>query len=90
MPTESGNVCFGLGFEVRTRTGDPAGEYGWAGNAGTLFWIDPREQLIAMDLRAELMVVSVPTVDPKRYYLAARTHQPQQSRTSTRRLSIRL
>ncbi len=44
---------FGLGFEVRNRTGDAAlpgtvGEYGWAGNAGTLFWIDPREQLIAI------------------------------------------
>ncbi|MEI7872142.1 MAG: serine hydrolase domain-containing protein [Alphaproteobacteria bacterium] len=44
---------FGLGFEVRTRTGDSAlpgtvGEYGWAGNAGTLFWIDPKEQLIAI------------------------------------------
>jgi CubicO group peptidase (beta-lactamase class C family) len=73
VPTESGNVCFGLGFEARTCTGDSVGEYGWAGNAGTLFWVDPREQLIAMDLRAELMVVSVPTVDPKRYYLAART-----------------
>ena len=24
------------------------GEYGWAGNAGTLFWIDPKEQLIAL------------------------------------------
>jgi len=24
------------------------GEYGWAGNAGTLFWIDPKEQLIAI------------------------------------------
>ena len=44
---------FGLGFEVRTREGDSAlpgsvGEYGWAGNAGTLFWIDPKEQLIAL------------------------------------------
>jgi CubicO group peptidase (beta-lactamase class C family) len=44
---------FGLGFEVRTRTGDAAlpgtvGEYGWAGNAGTLFWVDPKEQLIAI------------------------------------------
>jgi CubicO group peptidase (beta-lactamase class C family) len=44
---------FGLGFEVRTRVGDSAlpgslGEYGWAGNAGTLFWIDPKEQLIAI------------------------------------------
>lgn len=44
---------FGLGFEVRTRTGGAAlpgsvGEYGWAGNAGTLFWIDPEKQLIAI------------------------------------------
>jgi CubicO group peptidase (beta-lactamase class C family) len=44
---------FGLGFEVRTSVGDAAlpgslGEYGWAGNAGTLFWIDPKEQLIAL------------------------------------------
>ncbi len=44
---------FGLGFEVRTATGHAAlpgsaGEYGWAGNAGTLFWIDPKEQLIAL------------------------------------------
>ena len=44
---------FGLGFEVRTSVGDSAlpgslGEYGWAGNAGTLFWIDPKEQLIAI------------------------------------------
>jgi CubicO group peptidase (beta-lactamase class C family) len=44
---------FGLGFEVRQRTGDAGlpgttGEYGWAGNAGTLFWIDPKEQLIAI------------------------------------------
>jgi CubicO group peptidase (beta-lactamase class C family) len=43
----------GLGFEVRTTTGEAAlpgsvGEYGWAGNAGTLFWIDPKEQLIAI------------------------------------------
>ena len=44
---------FGLGFEVRTASGDAAlpgsvGEYGWAGDAGTLFWIDPKEQLIAI------------------------------------------
>ena len=44
---------FGLGFEVRTSVGDSAlpgslGEYGWAGNAGTLFWVDPKEQLIAI------------------------------------------
>ncbi len=44
---------FGLGFVVRTITGEAGisgsvGEYGWAGNAGTLFWIDPKEQLIAI------------------------------------------
>jgi CubicO group peptidase (beta-lactamase class C family) len=44
---------FGLGFEVRTAIGGPGypgsvGEYGWAGVAGTLFWIDPKEQLIAI------------------------------------------
>ena len=52
-PGRPPGLGFGLGFEVRTRTGDSAipgsiGEYGWAGNAGTLFWIDPKEQLIAI------------------------------------------
>ena len=44
---------FGLGFAVHT---DPAGsglngstgEYNWSGLAGTRFWIDPKEQLIAI------------------------------------------
>ncbi|MGD9883129.1 MAG: serine hydrolase domain-containing protein [Reyranella sp.] len=52
-PGRPPGLGFGLGFEVRTRTGDSAlpgsvGEYGWAGNAGTLFWIDPKEQLTAI------------------------------------------
>jgi len=52
-PGRPPGLGFGLGFEVRTRIGDAAlpgsvGEYGWAGNAGTLFWIDPKEQLIAI------------------------------------------
>jgi CubicO group peptidase (beta-lactamase class C family) len=52
-PGRPPGLGFGLGFEVRTREGDSAlpgsvGEYGWAGNAGTLFWIDPKEQLIAI------------------------------------------
>jgi CubicO group peptidase (beta-lactamase class C family) len=47
-PGRPPGLGFGLGFEVRTRIGDSAlpgsvGEYGWAGNAGTLFWIDPKE-----------------------------------------------
>jgi len=52
-PGRPAGLGFGLGFEVRTRTGDSAipgsvGEYGWAGNAGTIFWVDPKEQLIAI------------------------------------------
>ncbi len=52
-PGRPPGMGFGLGFEVRTRTGDAAlpgsvGEYGWAGNAGTLFWIDPKNELIAI------------------------------------------
>jgi CubicO group peptidase (beta-lactamase class C family) len=52
-PGRPPGLGFGLGFEVRTRIGDSAlpgsvGEYGWAGNAGTLFWIDPKEQLTAI------------------------------------------
>ena len=52
-PGRPPGLGFGLGFEVRTRTGDSAlpgsvGEYGWAGNAGTLFWIDPKNELIAI------------------------------------------
>ena len=52
-PGRPDGLGFGLGFEVRTRMGDSAlpgsvGEYGWAGNAGTIFWIDPKEQLIAI------------------------------------------
>jgi len=52
-PGRPPGLGFGLGFEVRTRVGDSAlpgsvGEYGWAGNAGTLFWIDPEKQLIAI------------------------------------------
>jgi CubicO group peptidase (beta-lactamase class C family) len=44
---------FGLGFEVHTRLGESAlegsvGEYGWSGAAGTTFWVDPKEQLVAI------------------------------------------
>ena len=44
---------FGLGFAVRRSDGEAnvpgtAGEYNWAGLGGTAFWIDPRENLIAI------------------------------------------
>ena len=54
-PGRPPGLGFGLGFEVRTTAGEAAlpgtvGEYGWAGNAGTLFWVDPRDQLIALSM----------------------------------------
>ena len=44
---------FGLGFAVRQAAGvagvaGSAGEFMWGGYAGTYFWIDPREQLVAV------------------------------------------
>ena len=38
--------------------GDPTnvGEYGWDGTAGTIFWIDPSKELVAV-----LMTQSVPS-----------------------------
>ena len=44
---------FGLGFAVRQGAGvagvpGSAGEFMWAGYAGTYFWVDPREELVAV------------------------------------------
>jgi CubicO group peptidase (beta-lactamase class C family) len=44
---------FGLGFMVRQEQGlagvpGSPGEFMWAGYAGTFFWIDPKEQLVAV------------------------------------------
>ena len=53
IPIEAPGLGFGLGFQVRREAGvatlaGSVGEYGWAGNAGTLFWIDPKEQMIVL------------------------------------------
>lgn len=53
IPVATPGLGFGLGFQVRRNAGiagiaGSVGEYGWDGNAGTLFWIDPVEQLIAL------------------------------------------
>jgi CubicO group peptidase (beta-lactamase class C family) len=53
IPVDTPGLGFGLGFQVRRDAGiaglpGSVGEYGWAGNAGTLFWVDPREKLIAI------------------------------------------
>ncbi|MEO8158579.1 MAG: serine hydrolase domain-containing protein [Betaproteobacteria bacterium] len=44
---------FGLGFAVRQGSGiagvpGSAGEFMWAGYAGTYFWIDPKEEIVAV------------------------------------------
>ena len=44
---------FGLGFSVRTHDGGAlmpgsVGDYSWSGLAGTYFWIDPAEDLLAI------------------------------------------
>jgi CubicO group peptidase (beta-lactamase class C family) len=58
---------FGLGFAVRKEIGGPAmpgspGDYYWGGLAGTYFWIDPREKLIA------IFMIQAPSQQP--YYPA--------------------
>ncbi len=49
----SQGYTFGLGFMVRQCPGmanvpGSEGDYGWAGVAGTFFWIDPKENLIGI------------------------------------------
>jgi CubicO group peptidase (beta-lactamase class C family) len=45
-------VLPGLGFAVRTGGGagelGSVGEYSWGGLGGTYFWIDPKEEMIAV------------------------------------------
>ena len=53
IPTLQPGYGFGLGFAVRKGAGvnntiGSAGEYNWGGAAGTGFWVDPKEQLIAI------------------------------------------
>ena len=52
-PMPENGLGFGLGFAVRNEAGRCAlpgsvGDYSWSGVAGTYFWIDPRQQLIAI------------------------------------------
>lgn len=59
-------IGFGLGFAVRRETGlfevtGTAGEYYWAGAAGTGFYVDPKEELICI-----LMTQALPGM-PRRY-----------------------
>lgn len=54
-PTSENGHGFGLGFAVRIKTGlssfpGSVGDYSWAGELGTFFWIDPQEKLIAIQM----------------------------------------
>jgi CubicO group peptidase (beta-lactamase class C family) len=53
IPLLAPGYGFGLGFAVRKADGlnglpGSAGEYNWGGAGGTGFWIDPKEQLVAI------------------------------------------
>ncbi|HEY7539668.1 MAG TPA: serine hydrolase domain-containing protein [Methylomirabilota bacterium] len=53
IPLLAPGYGFGLGFAVRRADGlngvaGTAGEYNWGGAGGTAFWVDPKEQLIAV------------------------------------------
>src|SRR5713226_6309241 len=52
-----GAYTFGLGFAVRLGGGVASvpgspGEFMWARYAGTYFWVDPKEELVAVRRRA--------------------------------------
>ncbi len=52
-PDPTSTFGFGLGFRVilsvpATRAPGSVGEYSWGGAAGTIFWIDPEEDLVAV------------------------------------------
>jgi CubicO group peptidase (beta-lactamase class C family) len=52
-PTPEMGTSFGLGFAVRVDPGrnpEPGsvGDFSWGGITGTLFWVDPKEKLVAV------------------------------------------
>ncbi|MEM6709305.1 MAG: serine hydrolase domain-containing protein [Pseudomonadota bacterium] len=66
---------FGLGFGVvtdvsGTRTMGSLGDYSWGGAAGTIFWIDPVEELIVIG-----MIQQMQSPHPYRSELKTLTHQ---------------
>ena len=51
----SPGLGFGLGFEIVTNPAalglmSSVGEYSWSGAAGTLFWIDPVENIVSITM----------------------------------------
>jgi CubicO group peptidase (beta-lactamase class C family) len=52
-PSPELGLGFGLGFAVRTHSGrnplpGSVGDFSWSGVTGTYFWIDPRQELVAI------------------------------------------
>jgi CubicO group peptidase (beta-lactamase class C family) len=65
-PTPAMGQGFGLGFAVRTETGQnplpgSTGSFYWTGSSGTTFFIDPKQQLII------IMMIQVPLSDVSFY-----------------------
>jgi CubicO group peptidase (beta-lactamase class C family) len=62
-PGVAGTVGFGLGFGVATAgpltTPGSVGTYTWGGMAGTIFWVDPIENLTAI-LMVQMMRNPIP------------------------------
>jgi len=59
---------FGLGSRVLldvASSGAPgsAGEYGWSGAAKTHFWVDPREQVVALFMTQSMLSFDLPELD---------------------------
>src|SRR5580765_4647728 len=68
--TAYAGVGFGLGFSVmqspaRAQIAGTAGEFAWGGAAGTAFWIDPGEQMIAVFM-TQIMQMGLPAPYPLR------------------------
>ena len=64
-PTPEMGTSFGLGFAVRTEPGrnpvpGSVGDFSWAGITGTYFWVDPKEQLVAVLMMQVPQTVNVP------------------------------
>lgn len=72
LPLEIGGIPlmgygFGLGSRVlldvaASAAPGSAGEFGWAGAAKTHFWVDPREEVVALFMTQSLMSFDVPEV----------------------------
>jgi len=76
-PTPAMGQGFGLGFAVRTETGQnplpgSAGSFYWTGSTGTTFFVDPKQQLII------IMMIQVP-VPANHFYRRAVRYLAYQS-----------